>query len=330
MSLAEVEPGPGLFEVTDHDGQTSVTNIRKIAGKDRERGQVLLNVFTSLLVLLDAGVLAVSFAAQYRFIYQMRGQQVASLIEAGMLDVALIIVSGLGIAISLRGKSSKAARALIVVFASASAGMNYAAADTSLWRSIVVYAAPPVVLAIITDFTIGIIRRFYLNRPEPSAWLVMGRAAAAVLVLAGRVLLALLAIALSPRAQLGELRRMVLAASPMSGAPEVPALTAEPARAGEDQALPEPCAVRFSDQTACTVPGPCPDHSGPFATKKQAFLSFYRAHPSYGIRAVSSRVAGMIAGQVDLSQGGARTYVIEELNRLEAAAKRSEITDGAS
>src|ERR1035441_6050943 len=134
-TLPGVGAGPGLFEGTDEHGHRNITSVRRIAGKGRERGQVLLNVVTALLVLLDAWVLYVSFSAQYRFIDRTRGQRAPSLIEAGMLDLALVIFSGLGIALSLKGKSSRSVRMLIITFSAASAGMNFAAADPGSWRS---------------------------------------------------------------------------------------------------------------------------------------------------------------------------------------------------
>ncbi len=117
---------------------------------------------TWLLVVLDAGLLYVSFAAQYKFVFTEKGQRVPSAIEAAMLDAGMIILSALGIGLAMRGKASKAERFLIVVCSLASAAMNYAAADTASWRSVVAYVAAPVFLAVITDRVISVIRRHVL------------------------------------------------------------------------------------------------------------------------------------------------------------------------
>jgi hypothetical protein len=57
-----------------------------------------------------------------------------------------------------------------------------------------------------------------------------------------------------------------------------------------------------------------------FATKKQAFLSRYRGHPQYGIREAAGRVAAELAPLAGLQAGTGRTYIAEELKRLDAAA----------
>jgi hypothetical protein len=55
-----------------------------------------------------------------------------------------------------------------------------------------------------------------------------------------------------------------------------------------------------------------------FATKEQAFLSRYRGHPQYGIREAASRVAAELAPLAGLQAGTGRTYIAEELKRIEA------------
>ena len=102
----------------------------------------------------------VSFQAQYTYIYAVKNVSVASAIEAAMLDAGMIILSALGIGLALAGKASKAERFLIMVCAGLSAFMNYAAADTASWRSVVAYVAAPVFLAVIVD-------RVDLRHPPP-------------------------------------------------------------------------------------------------------------------------------------------------------------------
>jgi hypothetical protein len=423
------DAGPGLFEGVDSDGWKHLTNVRKIAGKisgkERPRGQSLLNVVTALLILLDAGVLYVSFAAQFRFIEMTRNQEIPSGIEAGMLDLALIIFSGLGIALSLKGKSSKAVRVLIIVFAAASAGMNYAAADGASWRSVVVYTSAPAVLAIVTDQVISVIRRYYLGKEETSAWSALGGAVVSSVKLGGLVLLYGLRTALAPKETVSGLRRLVLGAAPVPGKalesnvvpelepmvlPELPPIPDEDWKSYGDQdepvdddtaiitgylrasgrcaeqisptvfctqenpcavhdhrmqcqnygcpekvpcpvhAIPEPeipeaeivrsligdgrCPVRgdFPNRTHCCNDLPCPDHQDEgdlpannrpsFPTKKAGFLSLYRGHKEYGNRSAAAAVAEDLAHLANLQPGTGRTYIAEEMKKLESTVAK--------
>ena len=176
----ETPAGPGLFEVTRTDvhgnaGRSFITNVRRLAGKERTPGSMVIMAMTWLLVVLDAGLLYVSFAAQYKFVFTEKGQRVPSAIEAGMLDVGMVLLSGLGIGLALAGKPSKSVRFLIMVCAAASAGMNFADADPGSWKSVAAYVAVPVFLAVITDRVIAVIRQHVLPLDAESAWMPLGR-----------------------------------------------------------------------------------------------------------------------------------------------------------
>ena len=106
-----------------------------------------------------------------------------------MLDAGMVILSALGIGLALAGKPSKAERFLIMVCAGLSAFMNYAAADTASWRSVVAYVAAPVFLAVIVDRVISVIRRHVLPMDAESAWVPLGRGLRALAARAGMVLL---------------------------------------------------------------------------------------------------------------------------------------------
>jgi hypothetical protein len=54
-----------------------------------------------------------------------------------------------------------------------------------------------------------------------------------------------------------------------------------------------------------------------FATKKAAFLSLYRGHAAYGVRDQAAAVAAELAPKADLQPGTGRTYILEELRRLD-------------
>ncbi len=105
----ETAAGPGLFEVTRAGvhgtaDRSFITNVRRLAGTERTPGSMVIMAMTWLLVVLDAGLLYVSFAAQYRFVFTEKSQRVPSAIEAGMLDVGMVLLSGLGIGLALAGK----------------------------------------------------------------------------------------------------------------------------------------------------------------------------------------------------------------------------------
>jgi hypothetical protein len=180
----------------------------------RAPGSRVIAFATWLLALLGAGLMYVSFDAQYQFILAQKDVLGASLIEAAMLDAGMVILSALGIGLARAAKPSGSVRVLIVICAGASAGMNFAAADPASWRSVAAYVAAPVFLAVITDQVIAVIRQHVLPLDAESAWAPLGRAAVIMLRLAGVVALYLLRAMLAPSGTLRGLRQMVLDAAP--------------------------------------------------------------------------------------------------------------------
>jgi hypothetical protein len=201
-----------------------VTNVRRIAGTEREPGSVMVASATALLALLAGGLLYVSYAAQYQYIFHAKHQSAPSVIEALMLDCGMIIFSLLGLGLSRAGKSSRVERALIMVCAGLSALMNGAAADTASPRSIAAYVAAPAFLAIVVDRVIAVIRRHVLADDERSVW--SG---------AGRAVLYVLRFVLDPWATVKGGRRAVLAAAPL---PELEAPERKAIEPPEDTAPP--------------------------------------------------------------------------------------------
>ena len=151
MTTDRMPRGPGLFRMRTGDGPPLVTNIRRLAGTDREPGSVLVTAGMALLALLDVGLLYVVFAAQDRFIFSVKHQNVASMIQALALDVAMIIFSVLALGLARKSLPANVERALIVVCALASAFMNWTAADHTSLRSVAVYVSAPLLLALTTD-----------------------------------------------------------------------------------------------------------------------------------------------------------------------------------
>ena len=130
----------------------------------------------ALLALLDAGLLYVVFAAQDRFIFSVKHQNVAAMIQALALDVAMIIFSVLALGLARKGLPANVERALIVVCALASAFMNWTASDHTSLRSVAVYVSAPILLALVTDRVISVVRRHVLGMPEDaSVWARFGQ-----------------------------------------------------------------------------------------------------------------------------------------------------------
>jgi hypothetical protein len=175
-------------------------------------GAGLIRAATALLFALGLGLLAVSFAAQYRYVDTQRHQHVASLIEAGALDVGMVIFSMLALGLARAGLAAKTERGLIVACAAGSAVMNYAASNASSPRSVLAFIMPPIFLAIVVDRVVVTVRRHVLGMREGrSPWSVLGT-----------VTLYALRFALAPWPTAKGVRRFVLAAAPLPtvGSPE--------------------------------------------------------------------------------------------------------------
>jgi len=278
--MSTIRGGPGLPEIADNEDERLATNVRRRAATGRAPGSALIAVAAWLLALTGGGALFVSFSAQYAYIFKVRHQDAASVIEALLLDLLMIVFTLLALGLSRAGKSSRAERALILACAAASSFMNVSAADVASPRSVDAYAIAPIALAVVVDRVVAVIRRHALADREPSAWSTVGSAAAAAARIAGRVLLYCLRLALAASETARGLRRMVLDAAPLPALPQVPA----------------------------------PEATGPPRTKKAVLLALYRVHPEYGERGTASRVAAELAPQAGLQAGTARSYVYAELD----------------
>ena len=247
--------------------------------EERAPGSVLIGVAGWLLALVGAGALFVSFSAQYKYVFTVRHQDAASVIEALLLDLLMIVFTLLALGLSRAGKSSRTERALILACAAASAFMNISAADTSSPRSVAAYAVAPIALAVVVDRTVAVIRRHVMADDEASAWSALGRASLTAVRLAGIVLLYSLRFVLAAPETARGLRRIVLDAAPLPG-------------------LPAPLAPSAIDAPP---------------TKKAALLALYREHTDYGNRGLAAKVAAELAPQAGLTAGTARAYLYAEL-----------------
>ena len=220
--------GPGLFEIanSDHGQRTRhVTTVRRLAGAALAPGTVLISAAAWLLVLIGGGALYVSFDAQRQYVFAVRQHQAASIIEALLLDLLMIVFTLLALGLSRAGKTSRTERALILACAAASAYMNVSDADTASPRSVAAYILAPLTLAVVVDRVVAVIRRHVLADEEPSAWAAPGRAAAAAARLAGLLTLYALRLILAPPETATGLRRYILQAAPL---PPVQARTDNP------------------------------------------------------------------------------------------------------
>lgn len=293
-------------------------------------GSWLVASATWLLMLLDGGLFYVSFAAQYSFIYADKHNVSASLIEAASADAGLMIVSLLGLGLARQGKNSKAARTLVVFFAGLSALMNFSAVADGSLREILIYVAPAIVIAVITDVVISTVRRIWLGTDEHSIWSAVGK-------VAGKGALYTLRFILAPLSTPAGLRRYVLEIAPLPEAP-VKATTVI------DLQPVAPIAAPLDEDQAATPRKPA-SHRKPVAakaapraiaapkgeTKKDRLLAIYRSHANYGDRAKAAQVAKDLyedAGYV--TDGTARKVIYEELARLEAEGSPAEMPADAA
>jgi hypothetical protein len=307
----QIPAGPGLFEVNGHDpDDRHVTNVRKLAGRTRQPGSVLIGISTWLLALLGAGCFYVSWWGQYLFIFAAKHLHLASMIQAAMLDAGMVILSGLSLGLARQGKPSRAERMLIQLCAAGSAAMCYLAANDASPRSVIVFTAAPVFAAVITDRVVSVVRRHALGITGESAWRGLGRAMADLARVTGLLALYWLRFVLAPGETAAGVRRMVLDAAPLPGAVT---------------AVAEPVTGRGAVPIAQVPDEEHQQEADPpaFASKREAFEWHYRRHPQFGDRAALSQVAKEIGERVDLQWGTARTYALQ----VTAADAMSEALD---
>jgi hypothetical protein len=291
--------GRGLFSVARENGETAITNIRRLAGRERTPGSGLVLSAAVLLGMLAAGLFVVTLNAQYKYVFVAKGQQVPAVIEAASLDLGMVIFTLLALGLAMAGQASRIERALIVACAVGSAGQNYAAADVSSPRSVAAYVVPSLFLALVVDRVVAVVRRHVLGDAERSVWATAGRAAALAAKGLGLVLLYGLRFVLDPPSTGAGLRRVVLNAAPLPAPPlKVISLTEVPPI---DPPVTEPAELAG-------------------ATKKARLTWWYEQDPDYGNRAAVASAAKRLCDRVSLSEGTARAYIGAVLDDLERRA----------
>jgi hypothetical protein len=236
----------------------------------------------------------VSFTAQYRMIYVDRRLAVVAGLEAAIPDAAALVFACLGVALALHGRRAIRARALNVASVGASVFMNVIAAAPG-WRSMAVWAMPPVAYALASDTLIGVVRSWVIARHKHLNVALAAEEVTPLAVLGGLVLW-LLRLSLAPASTLAGFRAWVLEECP----------TAPGRRANR----PAPVVAGAASPRAISPPrrgrGPRGD------TKSASFLALVTEH--HGPLAVIpldsvAKISAALAPQVELNTGTARTVL---------------------
>jgi hypothetical protein len=260
----------------------------------RDRSAVWLRNAAIGLCALAAAAAAVSFTAQYRMVYADRRLAVVAGLEAAIPDAAALVFACLGVALALHGRRALRARAMNVSSVGASVFMNLIAAAPE-WRSLAVWAMPPVAYALASDTLIGVIRSWVIARHKR---LNVSLAVDEVTPLAvvGGLVLWLLRLSLAPASTLAGFRAWVLDECPVA-----PGRRADhPAPVADAAALPPVISHPRRGR------GPRGD------TKSARFLALVteRHGPLAAIPLGDvAKVSAALAPQVDLNAGTARTVL---------------------
>ena len=246
------------------------------------------------LCALAAAAAAVSFTAQYRMVYADRHLAAVAGLEAAIPDAAALVFACLGVALALHGRRALRARTLNVASVGASVFMNVIAAAPG-WRSLAVWAMPPVAYALVSDTLIGVLRSWVIARHKQ---LNVSLAADEVTPLAviGGLVLWLLRLSLAPTSTLTGFRAWVLEECPIA-----PGRRANcPAQAAAAVAVPR----------AIGQPRRGRDRRGD--TKSARFLALVTEHhgplPTIPLDNVAT-ISAALAPRVDLNTGAARTVL---------------------
>jgi hypothetical protein len=260
----------------------------------RDRSAVWLRNAAIGLCALAAAAAAVSFTAQYRMIYADRRLPVVAGLEAAIPDAAALVFACLGVALALHGRRAIRARALNVASVGASVFMNVIAAAPG-WRSLAVWAMPPVAYALANDTLIGVIRSWVIARHKHSNVSLVADEVTPLAVLGGLVLW-LLRLSLAPASTLAGFRAWVLEECPIAP--------------GRRVGHPAPAVVATAPPRTITSPrrgrGPRGD------TKSARFLALVteRHGPLAAIQLDNvAKISAALAPQVGLNTGTARTVL---------------------
>jgi hypothetical protein len=254
---------------------------------DRSRGW-LRNAVAGLGVLAGAAAV-VSFTAQYKMIFAARRLALVAGLEAAIPDASALVFASLGIALALHGRQAIRARVLNVASVAVSVFMNAIAAVPG-WKSLAIWAMPPVAYALASDTLIGVIRAWAIARHKALNVRLADEQVTPLAVLGGLALW-LLRLALAPGSTLAGFRCWVIEECPVA-----------PGRRLAAHPVP-----------AITAPGPAPGRvqRGPRdGTKTARFLALVaeRHGPLAAVPVTDvSRICAALAPEIGLHAGAART-----------------------
>ena len=185
-------------------------------GTHVDRSRLWLRNAVAGLGVLAAAAAVVSFTAQYQMIFAARRLELIAGLEAAIPDAAALVFASLGIALALHGRRALRARVLNVAAVAVSVFMNAIAAEPG-WRSLAIWAMPPVAYALASDTLIGVVRAWVIARHKALDIRLADDQVTPLAVLAGMVLW-LLRLVLAPVSTLAGFRRWVIEECPVAPA----------------------------------------------------------------------------------------------------------------
>jgi len=288
---AFIPNGPWPSPLPDTDDAQPRRPVNAALPRDRSTAW-LRNAAVGLCALAVAAA-AVSFTAQYRMVYADRRLAAISGLEAAIPDTAALIFACLGVALALHGRRALRARALNIASVGASVFMNAIAAAPG-WRSLAVWAMPPLAYALASDTLIGVVRSWAIARHKHLTVTLAADEVTPLAVLGGP-LLWLLRLSVAPASTLAGFRTWVLEECPIAPgrradrpAPVVasPPAISPPPRRGRGHRRGDTKSARFLALVT--------EHHGPLAA-----IPLDKA----------AKIAAALAPQVDLNTGTARTVL---------------------
>jgi hypothetical protein len=272
-------------------------------GPGRDRSGSWLRLAAVGLCVLAAGAAVVSFTAQYRMIYAARGLAVIAGLEAAIPDAAALVFASLGIALALHRRRAIRPRVLNVAAVGTSVFMNVIAAAPG-WRSLAIWAMPPIAYALASDTLIGVVRAWAIARHHALHTRLAADDEATPLAAVGGLILWLLRLTLAPASTLAGFRTWVIQECPVAPGRRAPRPATAVSRAASPRA----------------ITPPRPRSGGRRETKTARFLALVAEQhgPLGGIELDGvSKICAELAPRVGLNTGAARTA----LRRALRAAK---------
>jgi hypothetical protein len=258
-------------------------------GSEKDRSGTWLGNAVAGLAVLAGAAAAVSFTAQYRMVFAARRLAVVAGLEAAIPDASALVFASLGVALALHGRRAIRARVLNVTAVAASVLMNVLAAAPG-WKSLAIWAMPPVAYALASDTLIGVVRARAIARHTALKERLADDEVTPLAILGGLVLW-LLRLALAPASTLTGFRTWVISECPVApgrrlAAAPVAAIIAPPSALGRRarDARPATKTARFLALVG--------ERHGPLA--------------AVPVREVS-RIASALAPEIGLNTGAART-----------------------